>query len=237
MTQKTASRSRGRTPQPAAKASRRNLLIIVVVIGFLLVGAFLVSNTGQQQVPVTPFTARTINAPIGFTPEGFAYKGKPDAPVTVVEYGDFQCPACGAFATQIEPALDKRYVETGKVRFIYHDFPLPMHKNAVIAAAAARAAGEQGKYWEMHDLLFTRQRAWSESGNILPILSSYAEAIGLDRVAFDQALKSQKFDAALKAAQDSGVNRGVNSTPTFEVNGRLVDGSQLEAAIESFLTK
>src|SRR4029078_9506044 len=106
-----------------------------------------------------PFTARTINAPTGVTPEGYAYKGSPDAAVTVIEYGDFPCPSCAAFATQQEAAFDQRYVETGKVRFIYHDFPLPQHNNAVIAPAAARACGEKARVCKMHAPLFTHQRA------------------------------------------------------------------------------
>jgi protein-disulfide isomerase len=169
------------------------------------------------------------------TSEGYAYKGRLDAPVTVIEYGDFQCPSCAAFATQQEAAIDQRYVETGKVRFIYHDFPLQQHNNAVIAAAAARAAGEQGKFWQMHDLLFARQRAWSSSSNIQPLLVSYAEAIGLDRQAFEQTLTSEKFFPALIAAREQSEQRGVQATPTFEVNGTLVDASQLEAAIEAAL--
>jgi protein-disulfide isomerase len=184
---------------------------------------------------VVPFTARPIDAPTGITPEGYAYKGSPEASITVIEYGDFQCPSCAAFATHQEATFDQRYIETGKVRFIYHDFPLPQHNNAVIAAAAARAAGEQGKFWQMHDLLFARQRAWSTSNNIQPLLGSYAEAIGLDRQAFDQALTSEKYVAALETARQRAGQRGVQATPTFEVNGTLVDASQLEATIETLL--
>ena len=155
--------------------------------------------------------------------------------MTVIEYGDFQCPSCAAFATEQEAALDQRYVETGKVRFIYHDFPLPQHNNAVIAAAAARAAGEQGKFWPMHDLLFARQRECSSSSAIQSLLVSYAEAIGLDRQAFEQALQSETFVPALEAARQQSGQRGVQATPTFEVNGKLVDASQLEAAIAAAL--
>jgi protein-disulfide isomerase len=232
--QKIAHRSRGRALR--TKRSRRlPLLMIVLALGVLLVGAIVVSKLTQPAATVTPFTARSINAPTGITPEGYAYKGNPDAAVTVVEYGDFQCPSCAAYATHQEAAFDQRYVETGKVRFIYHDFPLPQHDNAVIVAAAARAAGEQGKFWQMHDLLFARQRAWSTSNNIQPLLGSYAEAIGLERRAFDQALTSGKFVAALETARQQAGQRGVQATPTFEVNGRLVDASQLEAAIEALL--
>jgi protein-disulfide isomerase len=231
--QHLAHRSRGRSLPK--KRSRLPLLLSVLALAVLVGGAIIVSRAAQPAVTVTPFTARPINAPTGVTPEGYAYKGKPDAPVMVIEYGDFQCPSCAAFATQQEAAIDQRYVETGKVRFVYHDFPLPQHNNAVIAAAAARAAGAQGKFWPMHDLLFARQRAWSTSIAIQPLLASYAEAIGLDRVAFEQNLTSKTFVAALEAARQQSGQRGIQATPTFEVNGKLVDASQLEAAIVAAL--
>ena len=231
--QNPAHRSRGRTLPK--QRSRLPLLLIVLALVVLVAGAMIVSKAAQPAATVTPFTAHTINAPTGVTPEGFAYKGRMDAPVTVIEYGDFQCPSCAAFATQQEAAIDQRYVETGQVRFIYHDFPLLQHNNAVIAAAAARAAGEQGKFWPMHDLLFTRQRTWSTGNDIQPLLINYAEAIGLDRHAFEQALTSEKFVAALEAARQQSGQRGVQATPTFEVNGTLVNASQLEATIAAVL--
>jgi protein-disulfide isomerase len=209
--------------------------MVVLALVILVAGAIIVSKAAKPAAAVIPFAARTINAPTGVTPEGFAYKGSLDAPVTVIEYGDFQCPACAAFTTQQEAAFDQRYVETGKVRFIYHDFPLLQHEHAVIAAAAARAAGEQGKFWQMHDLLFTRQRAWSSSSDIQPLLVSYAEALGLDRQAFERALTSKTFVAALEAARQQSGQRGVQATPTFDVGGALVDASQLEAAINAAL--
>ena len=101
--------------------------MIALALGTLLVGAIMVSKVAQPAATVAPFTARTINAPTGVTPEGYAYKGSPDAAVTVIEYGDFQCPSCAAFATQQEAIIDQRYIETGKVRFIYHDLPLLQH--------------------------------------------------------------------------------------------------------------
>ena len=231
--QHLSQRQRGRTLPK--KRSRLPLLIIVLALVVLVAGAIIVSKAGQSAVAVVHFTARVINAPTGVTPEGYAYKGSPDAAVTVIEYGDFQCPSCAAFTTQQEAAIDQQYVEAGKVRFIYHDFPLQQHEHAVIAAAAARAAGEQGKFWQMHDLLFSRQRAWSSSSAIQPLLVSYAESLGLDRQAFEQALTSEKFVATLEAARQQSGQRGVQATPTFDVNGTLVDASQLTAAIDAAL--
>ncbi|MBS1966137.1 MAG: DsbA family protein [Chloroflexi bacterium SZAS-1] len=219
--------------------SRRMPLFFIILALVILVGigaiVFLVNQRPKSNVAVVPFTPRAINVPTGTTPEGFAFMGKADAPVTVIEYGDFQCPSCGAFATQQEAVFTQRYVDSGQVRFIYHDFPLPQHANAVNAAAAARAAGEQGKFWQMHELLFARQRLWSESTNVVPLLQSYADALGLDRTAFDQALSSNKFVPVLEAARQQSEQRGVNATPTFEVNGKLVDAGTLEAAVQAAL--
>lgn len=232
-THKAVRVTRGRTVPK--QRSRAPLVIGALVLVALALGTIIVSRLGQPAANVEPFTARVINAPTGTTPEGYAYKGSPDAPVTVIEYGDFQCPSCAAFSQRIEAQFDQQYVETGKVRFIYHDFPLPQHNYAMIAATAARAAGEQGKFWAMHDLLFTRQRGWSNSSNIESLLGSYAAAIGLDRQAFEQALTSEKYTAQLEAAQQQAQTRGVQSTPTFEVNGQLVSAAELQAAVEAAL--
>ncbi len=225
-------------PRGRAIAKRRSplpLIIIVVVLLALVIGAVLASTRSPSAVSVAPFQPRAVTAPTGLTPEGYAYKGKPDAPVTVTEYGDFQCPSCGLFATQAEAAFETQYVDSGKVRLIYHDFPLPQHEHAILAASAARAAGEQGKFWQMHELLFARQREWSTSANARGLMSGYANALGLDQKAFDQVLDAEKYTPALQAAAQQSSQRGVNSTPTFEVNGKLVDASQLAAAVEAAL--
>ncbi len=231
--QKLRSQPRGR-----AIAKRRSplpLIIIVVALVALVIGAVLVSTRSPSAVSVAPFQPRAVTAPTGLTPEGYAYKGSPDAPVTVTEYGDFQCPSCGDFANKLEPAFETQYVDSGKVRLIYHDFPLPQHEHAILAASAARAAGEQGKFWQMHELLFARQRQWSTAANARALMSGYAGALGLDQKAFDQVLDSGKYTIALQAAAQQSSQRGVNSTPTFDVNGKLVDASQLPAAVEAAL--
>jgi hypothetical protein len=166
----TRARGRGvpvkRSPLPIFYA----LLGLIAVIGIAIL--VLVINRNQlppaSDVPVD-MVVRPINAPVGTTPEGFYYKGDPDAPVTVVEYSDFQCPACASYFQRLGRFIDQNYVETGKVQFIYHDFPLRnVHPNAVKAGEVARCAGDQGKFWPMHDLLFSRQREWASDGNVVP---------------------------------------------------------------------
>jgi protein-disulfide isomerase len=232
--QKLVRHARGRAvPQ---KRSRLPLFAVAAALILLVVGAIVVSNLGSDETAtVSPYTPRPLNAPTGTTPDGFAYKGDPNAPVKVIEYGDFQCPSCAAYATQMEEQIDRTYVETGKVQFIYHDFPLPQHPHAVTVASAVRAAGEQGQYWAMHDLLFERQRQWSNRSDILPLLRGYADVLGLDRAAFDRAMDSGKYTAALEAAREAAGQRGVQATPTFDVNGTLVSAAELEGAIEAAL--
>lgn len=171
----------------------------------------------------------------GRTPEGFYYKGSPDAPVTVVEYSDFQCPACAAYALRLAPTIDQRYVETGKVRFVYHDFPLPNHANAVPAATAARCAGERNAFWSMHDLLFARQADWARQREPRGLFLSYAEELKLDRTAFSGCLAGDRYTAELRAAAMAATRLGIPGTPTFIVGDRQVDANGLEAAIEDAL--
>lgn len=220
---------------PPQRPARWPMVALALTLVALVVGAIVVSNLAAPPTPVITSTARPLTAPTGMTPDGFAYKGRPDAPVTVIEYGDYQCPACAAYATQLEAQIDHEYVERGKIRFIYHDFPLAQHPHARITATAARAAGAQGKYWAMHDLLFAQQHAWATNANIKPLLGSYADALGLDRAAFEQVLNADPYQDALTTAYRQGTERGVEGTPTFEVNGELVGSAELVPAIERAL--
>ncbi|MCB0229190.1 MAG: thioredoxin domain-containing protein, partial [Anaerolineae bacterium] len=107
-------------------------------------------------------------------------KGSPDAPVTIIEYSDFQCPFCSRWVEQTYPSLLKDYVDSGKVQLVFRDFPLSFHPNADEAAVASRCAAEQDAYWAMHDALFAGQPAWSELPDAKPTFIGYAGDIGLD---------------------------------------------------------
>ena len=108
-------------------------------------------------------------------------KGDPDAAVTIVEFGDYQCPGCGSFAVSVKPRLEQEYVSSGEARFVYYDFPLiQIHPNAFLAARAARCADDQDLYWEYHEHLFRNQTAWSPSTNPGSDFRGYADELGLD---------------------------------------------------------
>ena len=145
-------------------------------------------------------------------------KGPADAPVTIVEYSDYQCPFCA----RVNPTLDRvRQTYGDKVRIVFKDFPLPNHPEAPKAAEAAHCAGEQGKYWEMHDRLFANQQALQ-----LPTLKAHAQSLALDMAAFNQCLDSGKHADRVAANLKEGETLGVQSTPTLFVNGRAVVGAQ-----------
>ncbi len=116
------------------------VVVVVVVVGILFARSRANAPLAASSVPVEQ-AVRALNAPTGQTADGYWYKGNADAPVTVTVFGDFQCLSCAAAYQRIEGGIDTTYIETGKVKFIYHDFPLPMHPNAIPAAQAARAAG------------------------------------------------------------------------------------------------
>ncbi|MGE3274864.1 MAG: thioredoxin domain-containing protein [Vicinamibacterales bacterium] len=145
-------------------------------------------------------------------------RGPKDAPITIIEFSDFQCPFCG----RVTPTLDKlREAYPDKIRLVFKDFPLPSHPLAPKAGEAAHCAGAQGKYWEMHDRLFANQNQLE-----VPALKEHAKAIGLDQGKFDQCLDSGQFASEMQADMEQGQQLGVASTPTLYINGRPVIGAQ-----------
>jgi protein-disulfide isomerase len=175
----------------------------------------------------------------GLTVAGDPYKGSADAPVTIVIFSDFQCPACGTHATEVQATLDEQFVESGQVRFVFKNFPLQMHPNAPAAAAAGQCAADQGLFWEMHDALFAGQSAWAglPADEIDAALLEIAGGVELaDADAFAVCLASrQALEAVLGDLYDGmGI---IDSTPTFVAlyngTGTLVSGSR---PAEEFVT-
>ncbi|GAB4447783.1 MAG: thioredoxin domain-containing protein [Chloroflexi bacterium OHK40] len=216
-------------------APKRNPLIpfyigvgALLIVGVAFLVTILVRNNAASQIT-------ELNAPVGQTPEGFWYRGNPEAPVTVIEYGDYQCPACAFYERNLAEIINRDYVETGKVRFIYHEFPLDSHVHAVPAAEAARCAGDQGKFWQMHAMLFINQDQWSPLSNVQNVFSGYAGQLGLNRATFDACMSAGTHNAAVVAAGQAAAAAGANATPTFSVNGQLVSASELPGTIEAAL--
>ncbi len=145
-------------------------------------------------------------------------RGDPNAPITIMEFADYQCPACQQFATLVKPEVDLAYIETGMVRFVFHDFPLAGHPHAFLAARASRCALDQGEqyYWPFHDQLFAHQSTWALSQSPpFNAYETYAATIGLDEADFAECLNSDRHADVVSANMRLGMELGVTGTPTL----------------------
>lgn len=150
--------------------------------------------------------------------------GSDSAAVEVVEFADFECPACGSFATLTEPDVRTRLVNTGLVRFRFMDFPLSMHPNAWPAHLASWCAAEQGKFWEMHDAIFMNQDRWNTQATSRPdrVLGGLARQIGANMDQYEACVSSRKFQPQIRANVDEGARRAVSGTPTFFIGSKRI---------------
>jgi len=148
-------------------------------------------------------------------------KGDPNAPVTIVEWSDFECPFCARFYRDTMGQIEKEYIDTGKVKIVFRDFPLSFHQQAQKAAEAAECSGEQGQFWEMHDKLFEEGVTGGVSS-----FKQYASELGLDTAKFDSCLDSGKMASEVAKDMQDGVAVGITGTPGFIINGQLVSGAQ-----------
>ena len=173
---------------------------------------------GNQYIihPAAIGAGKHLNPRKGTTP----YFGKQDAPVEIIEFSDFECPFCKRFFEETYPQIKEEYIKTGKVKLYYRDFPLPSHQYAQKAAEAARCAGDQEKYWAMHDEIFTYQDAIR-----VDELKFYAETIGLDVASFSTCLDTGKYAEEVQKDVADGQAMGVGGTPTFFINGIIISGA------------
>ncbi len=150
--------------------------------------------------------------------------GSPNAPVKLVEFADYTCPFCGEWAARVQPQLVQDFVNKGKLQIVFYEFPLGSegeHKYAFLAARAARCAGDQGKFWEMHDRLFGTQSEWTfASTPPVKTFEGYAAGLGLDAAKYNACLESQRYADAITASHMLGDQLGVDSTPTIIINQR-----------------
>lgn len=160
---------------------------------------------------------------------GAAARGEVSAPVTIVEFSEYQCPFCQRY---VQDAYQQIWQEYGdQIYYIFRDYPLQFHQHAQKTAEAARCAGDQGQYWEMHDLLF-EERDWTEKTDITSDMSNFARQLGLNQAEFANCLSSEKYTQAVKDDFALGENVGVSGTPTFFINGQMLVGAQPFAAFQ-----
>ncbi len=206
------------------------------VLPFLIVGAVALITFGSGYAL---YRSKKIAAPSASSAPagGIHVRGKADAAVTIEEFGDFQCPPCGTMSGM----LHKFGEEYGaRFRLIFHHFPLAVHAHAREAAIAAEAAHEQGKFWEMHDVLYKEQALWSKAPDVPELFNGYASSIGLDVERFKRDLLNPEVIGRVDADQKLGTSRGVTSTPTLFLNNSLlppaeINPASLQKAIETTL--
>lgn len=147
-------------------------------------------------------------------------KGDEDAPITIVEFGDYACPGCGGFAMSVKPQVELLLIETGKAKFVFYDFPLTsIHPTSFLAARTARCAEDQDKFWEYHDALFRNQTSWRLEASPISQFLSYGEDLGLDSEDFESCVKSDRHADLVSANMRLGYEMRVSSTPTIMVQG------------------
>ncbi len=197
---------------------------------YMLLGGIAVVGAGALawvvvREPETAGGASPMPVVVGDAFEGFT-EGSPDAPVEVVEYSDFECPYCMQFAVVQLPDIRRRLVETGRARWRFVDRPISqLHPNAFLAAHAAHCADDQGKFWQMHDMLYQRHRDWaSRRRGAARRFNEFAKQLALDTSAFEACMDSEQYMPRIQASVDAAVAAGITSTPTFVVNGRRLPG-------------
>lgn len=179
----------------------------------------------------TPRARAPVRGPAKVSVAGRPTQGSQGAPVTMVEFSDYQCPYCQRFVSAVFPTIKKDYIDTGKVKYIFRDFPIPsLHPQAVKAHEAAHCAGEQDRYWAMHDMLFENAKDFS-----IAALKRYAQEVGLDRNQFDDCLQTSKYASTVEKEMADGRKVGVSGTPSFvigpsgpgeTITGTVVIGAQ-----------
>jgi len=209
--------------------------IIVVAVALITIGVGTALYRANRPPP--PITISKEQAVTDAKTGSTHVRGPADAPVTLEEFGDFQCPPCGALSEPLNE-LERDY--KAKMRFVFHQFPLANHANAKPAAYAAEAAGLQGRFWEMHDLLYREQANWSKEPDPSELFLSYARIVGLDMAKFQKDVNSDEVKERVAADQKRAAELGVHLTPTIFINGKSIVGPSLNpiglrAAVEAAL--
>ncbi len=194
----------------------------IVLAGLIIAVAVIYSTVGFKSSDKPSGTA-AVGALPAFSSSDFVL-GDQNAPVTIIEYSDFQCPFCGKFFKETESMLREKYIKTGKVKFIYRSFAF-LGQESLLAANAARCAGEQGKFWQYHDYLYSNQSGENQGAFSKDNLKSFATALGLDTEKFNACLDSEKYTDLIQKETKAGGEAGVQGTPANFINGTLYPGA------------
>lgn len=212
----------------------RYLLMVTVAVFAVILACSKSSSASAAAVATGPDSALLRRADHG------RIEGSASAPVWVIEVSDFQCPYCRQFHDESYDALKRAYVDSGKVRIAYVNFPLSMHRNAMAASESAMCASAQDKFWPMHDVLFTTQKQWEGLPSPQRMFDSLAVAQGVELKAFQKCVSAHQTKPLIEADIDRASKQGVESTPTFLIGTMMVTGAQplanFRRAIDSALT-
>ena len=240
------------------KKSIFNILIIITVITIVVAAFFAGSYTAninsnqisekelndaiaklelkilQNQLPT-----KQPSLPLKISEDNDPVIGDIDAPITIIEFSDFQCPFCARFHVQTLPTIMDEYINEGTVKIVFRDFPIQsIHPNALPASVAAECANEQGKFKEMHDILFEKQNEWNnqETNKAIMLFNQYASEMQLEQGKFDSCLKNGKYIEEIKKDLDDGRAYGVSGTPGFFIGNEQIGYVELKGAqpFESF---
>lgn len=198
----------------------------ILVIGIIALGVWSVATNPTTPAHSNGLLSEEVNA-------NDWTKGAQNPKVTLVEYSDFQCPACASYFPMLEKAVAEY---SDRMSFTYRHFPLTQHKNALGASYASEAAGKQGKFWEMHQIIFEHQTDWAEENNASAIFEGYAKELGLDLARFKTDVASTEIKDAVAHDKETGLRSGIDSTPSFYLNGKKMQNprsyEELKALIE-----
>ena len=217
------------TPKGSVKGARKRSPNAVFYAALALLAAaglgtlgYLAARGGERQVVTLDASLPPVQS------EGYVL-GSPSAPIEVIEFADFECPACAQFATLHEPDVRSRLVQTGQIRLRYLDLPLVEigHRNSPTASLAAACANEQGKFWEMHDAIFANQDRWATQATRNPrgVIDPLARQLGLDMSRYEQCMDSQKYLANIQAHRRAAERYQIRSTPSFVIGDKVYAGS------------
>lgn len=222
-------------------------VIIAVAIASFFAGSYFNSNSNQiseekldealakleLKILQNQLPSEQPKPPVKVSIDNDPIIGDPNAPITIIEFSDFQCPFCARFHIQTLPLILQDYIDQGKVKLVFRDFPIQsIHPNALPAAIAAECANEQGQFRAMHDMLFDNQNEWSnqETVNAVSIFSQYATTIQLDQEKFDSCLSNGKYIDEIRKDLDDGRDYGVTGTPGFFVGNDKLGYVELKGA-------
>lgn len=225
---------------PASAVLYFRLRALLRPFGLLLGAIIAVAGCGEQPRHGEPSaTGSTASRPGGAGPGigiGFAY-GDSTAPVTVYEFSDFGCRYCAEFAAQTLPALEREFIAPGRVRWMFVPVASGAYPHGEAAARAAFCGASQERFWEMHHVLYERQRAWTSRRDPDPLLLAYAEEIGLDGARFEACYHGEEVRSRLAETGRTALLFGVRAYPSFFVGGRLIEGALATDAFRGVLTR